>query len=135
MPTPFDQELAAAQGRGNVGTIFTTGAIRTVGGSSTAQVRATDAYANLSLAMMVAPSPDWFTGIASLPLKRSGQWIDNATVTLCAWDSATNDAKTYKADKIAVNPFAATALNTAPMFVQDGNRVPVGTATVRRVGS
>ena len=135
MATPFDQELAAAQARGNVGAIFTTSAVWTVGGTTSAQVRATDAFPMLSFAMMVAPSPDWFTGVASLVLKRDGKWIDGETVTLYAWDSGTNNATTYKADKIAVNPFLPIALNDAPMFLQKGARVPVGTAMIRKVAS
>ena len=132
--TPFDTELAAAQARGNVGSIFTTGAVWTVGGTTSAQVRATDSFSQVSFAMMCAPSPDWFTGVASLQLKRNGQWIESETVTLYAWDSGTNNATTYKADKIAVNPFVPITLNGAPMFMKDGQRIAVGTATLRRIG-
>ena len=135
MPTPFDQELAAAKARGAVGTVFQYGAIWTVGGTASVQVQATDAFTVLSFANMVAPSPDWFTGVTDVQLKRDGKWIDSETLTLYAWDSGTNDARTYKADKIAVNPFAPTALNGAPMFMQGGNRIPVGTATIRRTGT
>ena len=132
--SPFDQELAAAKARGNVGEIFQTSAIRTVGGSSSAQVRATDAFPLLSFAMMVAPSPDWFTGVSSLALKRDGKWIESETVTLYGWDSGTNNATTYKADKIAANPFVPIAPNDASMFLQKNTRVPVATATIRRIG-
>jgi len=135
MSTPFDQELAAAQGRGSVGAIFTTSAVWTAGGNTTAQVRATDAFPNLSFAMMCAPSPDWFTGVASLALKRNGAWIDQEMVTLYAWDSGTNNATTYKAEKIAVTPFVPITLNDAPMFMKDGRRIPVGTATLRKVAN
>jgi hypothetical protein len=135
MPTPFDQELAAAQSRGMVGTVFQYGAIWTVGGTSSVQVRATDAFPVLSFGNMVAPSPDWFTGVAAVRLKRNGRWIDSETVTLYAWDSGTNGARTYKAEKIAVDPFAPTALNDAPMFVQGGSRIPVGSVTIRKLGA
>jgi hypothetical protein len=133
MSTPFDQELAAATGGGSVGAVFQTGAVWSVGGTTSAQVTATDAFPVLSFAMMVAPSPDWFTGVPALQLKRNGQWIDSETVTLYAWDSGTNDAKTYKADKIAVSPFVPITLNNAPIFMKDGQRIPVGTASIRRV--
>jgi len=133
MSTPFDQELAAAKNGGNVGAIFQTGAIWTVGGNATAQVTATDAFPILSFAMMLAPSPDWFTGVPALMLKRNGQWIDAETVTLYAWDSGTNDARSYKADKIAVVPFVPITLNGAPMFMKEGTRIPVGMATIRKV--
>ena len=135
MATPFDQELATAQARGNVGAIFQTSAVWTAGGTASAQVRATDAFPMLSFGMMVAPSPDWFTGVPSLALKRDGKWIEADTVTLYAWDSGTNNATTYKADKITVNPFVPIALNDAPMFLQKGTRVAVGTATIRKISN
>ena len=67
-----------------------------------------------------------------MALKRNGQGSHTETFTLYAWDSGTNNAMTYKAEKIAVNPFAPTALNDAPMFMKDAKRVPVGTVTIRR---
>jgi hypothetical protein len=134
MATPFDQELASAKSRGAVGAIFQYGPIWTAGGTSSLQLRATDAFPMVSFANMLAPSPDWFTGITAIELKRNGQWIDSETVTLYAWDSGTNDARTYKAQKIAVSPFAPITLNDAPMFMQGGSRIPVGTATIRKVG-
>jgi hypothetical protein len=135
LPSPFDQELAAAKDRGAVGTVFQYGAIWTVGGTASFSVRATEAFPAVSFANMVALSPDWFTGVSEIALKRDGRWIESETVTLYAWDSGTNDARTYKAEKIVVNPFAPIALSDAPMFNQGGNRKPVGTATIRKVGS
>jgi len=135
MPSPFDRELAAAKDRGAVGTIFQYDAIWTVDGTTRFDVRATDAFPMVSFANMVAPSPDWFTGVSEIALKRDGRWIDSETVTLYAWDSGTNDARTYKAEKIAVNPFAPIALNDTPIFSQGGNRKAVGTVTIRKVGS
>ena len=135
MPSPFDQELAAAKDRGAVGAIVQYGAIWTVGGTTTFKVRASDAFTMISFANMVAPSPDWFTGVSEITLKRDGRWIESETVTLYAWDSGTNDARTYKAEKIAVNPFIPIALNDTPMFNQGGNRKAVGTVTIRKVGS
>ena len=133
LTSPFDGELAAAQREGTVGTIFTLRPVRAVGGKSTAQFKATDAHPVVSFAAMVAPSPDWFTGVSVVQLKRDGKWIDFETITLYAWDSGTNNATTYMAPKIAVNPFLPIAVNAAPMFVRDGKTVPVGSVTIRKV--
>lgn len=133
--TPFDSELDSAHGKGSVGGIFQFNPIRTVGGKSSAQFTATDRHPLLSLAAMVAPSPDWFTGITAIALKRDGRWIDGDTITLYAWDSGTNNATTYVAPKVAVTPFQPITLNDAPVFVRDGNRIPVGTLTIRRVNA
>ena len=131
--TPFDKEIAAAKGHGNVGTVFNFEPLKTEGATTTATFEATDGYPLVSLAAMVAPSPDWFTGLASFALKRDGKWIDSETVTLYAWDSGTNNATTYKAKKITAKPFQPIAINGAPMFVKDGKKVPVATLTIRRM--
>ena len=131
--SPFDSEIDAARGKGSVGAMFQLSPIHVVGGKSTTRVSASGRYDLLSLAAMVAPSPDWFTGVPAVQLKRDGQWIDQETITLYAWDSGTNNATTYKAPKIAATPFQPIAINSAPMFVKDGNKIPVGTVTIRRV--
>lgn len=133
--TPYDAELAAARAQGRVGGIFQLQPVRSVGGQSRAQFTASDDHPLVSLAAMVAPSPDWFTGISAIALKRDGHWIDSATLTLYAWDSGTNNATTYRAPKIAAVPLQPIALNDAPMFVQDGKRIPVGTVTLRRIAA
>ena len=107
--------------------------MRISGGEVSAQFEADDEHPMVSFAQMVAPSPDWFTGVTAVSLKRDGRWIDSETMPLYAWDSGTNAATTYTATKIEQRPFVPTALNRAPMFVRDGNPVPVGKVTIRKV--
>ena len=131
--SPFDKEIDSAKKAGDVGAVFTFDPVKTVGGMTTATFEATDTYHAVSLAAMVAPSPDWFTGLSNFELKPNGKWIDGDTVKIYAWDSGTNNATTYKASKIAANPFVPISLNSAPMFVKGGEKVPVATLTIRRV--
>ena len=131
--SPFDMEIAGAQDQGAVGNVFMLAPVRIAGGESRAEFKADDRHAMVSFATMIAPSPDWFTGVASVALKRDGRWIDGETLPLYAWDSGTNDATTYQAAKVAVAPFAPTAVNRAPMFVRDGQPVPVGKVTIRKL--
>jgi hypothetical protein len=131
--SPFDMEIAGAQDKGAVGNVFMLSPVRIAGGESKAEVRADDMHSMLSFAQMIAPSPDWFTGVTSVALKRDGRWIDGETMPLYAWDSGTNNATTYLASKVAVDPFVPTSLNKAPMFVRDGKPVPVGKVTIRKV--
>jgi hypothetical protein len=131
--SPFDKEIADAQDKGAVGSVFKLSPVRIVGGEARAEFKADDMHPMVSFAEMVAPSPDWFTGVASVELKRDGRWIDGVTMPLYAWDSGTNNATTYQAPKIAVQPFAPVALNRAPMFVRDGAPVPVGKVTLRKL--
>lgn len=130
---PFDREIAGAQDQGAVGSVFMLSPVRISGGEVSAQFEADDEHPMVSFAQMVAPSPDWFTGVTAVSLKRDGRWIDSETMPLYAWDSGTNAATTYTAAKIEQQPFVPTALNRAPMFVRDGNLVPVGKVTIRKV--
>ena len=131
--SPFDMEIAGAQDKGAVGSVFMLSPIRIAGGESSAQFKADDAHAMLSFAQMVAPSPDWFTGVTAVPLKRDGRWVESESMALVAWDSGTNDATTFQAAKVAVHPFVPIAINTNPIFVRDGKPVPVGKVTIRKL--
>ena len=131
--SPFDMEIAGAQDKGAIGSSFMLSPVRNEGGESRAEFKADDMHALFSFATMIAPSPDWFTGVASVPLKRDGRWIETQTLPLYAWDSGTNGATTYQAMKVAVEPFAPTSINRAPMFVRDGAPVPVGKVTIRKL--
>ena len=130
---PFDMEVAGAQDKGVVGTVFMLAPIRVVNGESSAQFKADDEHPMVSFAQMVAPSPDWFTGVTAIELKRDGRWIDAETLPLYAWDSGTNAATTYLAPKVAIDPFVPTSINASPIFVHDGKPVPVGKVTLKKI--
>ena len=49
----------------------------------------------VSLVSMIAPSPDWFVGVADLQLRDGDDWVDSLTVDLYAWDAGTDDGVTY----------------------------------------
>lgn len=54
-----------------------------------------DDHPLVSLVSMIAPSPDWFVGVADFQLRDGGDWIDSLTVDLYAWDAGTDDGVTY----------------------------------------
>lgn len=130
---PFDMEIAGAQDKGAVGAVFTLSPIRIANGESSAQFQADDEHPMVSFAQMVAPSPDWFTGVTAVELKRDGRWIEAETLPLYAWDSGTNAATTFLAPKVAIDPFAPTSINASPIFVRDGKPVPVGKVTLKKI--
>ena len=129
--SPFDMEIAGAQDKGAVGGVFMLAPIRIAGGESKAEFKADDKHTMVLFAQMIAPSPDWFTGVASVELKRGGRWIDGETMPIYAWDSGTNNAATYQAAKVAVEPFAATSISRAPMFVRDATPGRVAKVPIR----
>lgn len=44
---------------------------------------------------MVAPSPDWFVGVAGLPLRENDAWRDNVVVDLVPYDAGTDSGISF----------------------------------------
>ena len=91
----------------------------------------------VSLATMIAPSPDWFVGIDGLTL-RSGNnginngWKDTFTVDVFPYDAGTENGDGYSGSNSATNPLAVitSRSNTTPF-----NANKIGTVTFTFVDS
>ena len=81
---------------------------------------------------MLAPSPDWFTGVADFDLMTDSRWIDEVTLPLWAWDSGTDGGTTYAAPDHDLQPQQSVRLVATPHFLTPNGLIPVGTATIRR---
>lgn len=129
---PLDDEIRAAIGAGTAGVLFMTGALRDLKDSLVATVQVDEAHPTVSLVAMVAPSPDWFTGVANVNLIENGAWAASRTLELNAWDSGGHDGTTYKAADRDNNPKKPTSRAVSRHFVVNGASVPVGTVTFTR---
>lgn len=76
-------------------------------------------HALVSLVSMIAPSPDWFVGVADLPLRDANGWVDSLTVDLYGWDAGTDDGVTYASPNAASMPHV-------PIFPLDDGMFKVG---------
>ena len=58
----------------------------------------------LTVISMVAPSPDWFSGVASLDLcnHNTGEWKDSIKLDLKAYDAGTDRGMTFTAEDDAI---------------------------------
>lgn len=82
------------------------------------------AHPLVSLVAMIAPSPDWFTGVHALSLRDGDGWISSLCVDLYGWDAGTDHGTTYVAGDIeAVPHLPITALTSGPFLVN--GQVPV----------
>ena len=71
------------------------------------EVEVTQDFPLVSIVTMLAPSPDWFTGIKKVSLcdTSSGMWMDNHTIyNLDPWDAGTDNGTTFMADDYATMP-------------------------------
>ena len=131
--TPLDQEIQAAVAAGNAGMLVETDALRNFNDSLIAVIHVDSLHPLVSMVMMVAPSPDWFTGISSVNMMENGQWAATRTFDLIGWDSGGDDGTTYKAPDMDTNPKKPTSRAMTPHFVINGTVVPVGTLTLTRM--
>jgi hypothetical protein len=88
--TPLDLEVQAAVEVGTAWSIVQApGALATPATTVGAFEMDSD-YPLITLTSMVAPSPDWFVGVDSLPLFESGQWRPLVSVDLFPYDAGTD---------------------------------------------
>jgi hypothetical protein len=128
--TPLDEEIRAAVAAGSAGALFESGPLRDFGDSVVATVRVDAAHPLVSVVAMIAPSPDWFTGVSDVNLMENGQWVTSRTIQLRAWDSGGDDGMTYKARDMDANPKKPTMMAMTRHFVANGTPVPVATLTL-----
>lgn len=127
--TPLDAEIKSAIAAGKAGTLFETAALKNFKDSIVTTIKVDDAHPLVSLVMMVAPSPDWFTGVRDVDLRENGAWTASRTLDLLAHDSGGDDGTTYMAPDKDTNPKKSTSQAMTPHFVINGQVVPVGSVT------
>ena len=129
---PLDGEIKAAIQKRGGALIETMEPIRNVPGQAVVSFEIDAAHPLVSIAAMIAPSPDWCAVAPSVSLLENGQWVAKKTVSLEAWDMGTDSATSYRALDSDTQPRGTIQLNELPYFVKNGQRVPVGSATFVR---
>jgi len=129
----LSDEIAAAIAEGSAQYVLSGGGIRPSPGEVSLDLQIEETHPLVTLVSMIAPSPDWFVGVADLPLLQSGHWIDSLTVELRGWDAGTDNGTTYAAVDAPTLPHVPiTPLEDGPFRV-NGQVPALGTFTfVRR---
>lgn len=131
--SPLNDEIKVAIAKGDAGALFESDPLFTFPGTLSASFTVDTAHPNVSVVAMVAPSPDWFTGVQSVPLHTARGWVDTVTLPLWVWDAGTDLGTTYHADDADALPRQSTRLNASPHFLATARLEPVGTITFTRV--
>ena len=130
---PLDAEIKAAIASGAAGALIETpDPLRDVPGKAVTTFEIDEAHPMVSIAAMIAPSPDWCAVAANVMLYENGQWAAKKTVELVAWDMGTDSATSYRALDDDTQPRGTLQLNDSPYFVMSGKRMPVGSVTFVR---
>jgi len=131
--SPLTEEINTAKQAGTVGALFESEPLFSFPGTISARFMIDDAHPFVSAAAMVAPSPDWFTGISKVSLRKDGKWVEKVTYKLFAMDAGTDSGTTYKAADADTMPRQSVRLNAAPQFMDANGLKPVGTVTFTRL--
>ena len=131
--SPLDEEINAAVAAGTAGMLFESGPLRDFAESLVVTFTVDSAHPFVSFGAMIAPSPDWFTGMSNLNLMENNDWAASKTLSLYAYDSGGDDGTTYKADDKDNNPKKPTMMNSSQHFIANGAPVPVATVTITKM--
>jgi Spondin_N len=130
---PLDAEIKAAVAAGNAVALTESDPLKDFSQTATTQVTVDDAHTMVSLVAMIAPSPDWFAGVADVDLMENGAWVASKTVDVRPYDSGGDSGDTYLADDADADPKQPTRLNEDRHFVKDGAVQPVARITFTKM--
>lgn len=126
-------ELEEATERKRVKQVFRADGLAKVPGRMSTTLIVSETHSRVSFITMIAPSPDWFTGLAGIRLRDDAGWRAKATYTLWAWDAGTDRGPTYTSQNDPSQPAESIRLVASPHFLDKGGLKQVGTATFTRV--
>jgi hypothetical protein len=102
-------------------------------GQQSLMISADEKFHYLSFVTMVAPSPDWFTGISGLNLIENGQWIRNKTIPLYVYDAGTDSGTAFNTEHyIREQPLPITLKNDTFLY-PDGKLKPIAYLNITMV--
>jgi hypothetical protein len=130
--SPLDAEIGEAIGARTAERVIAGPALGRSPDSTSFEFEISQGFPLVTVVTMVAPSPDWFTGVAGLALFRDGAWVDEVRVDLYAFDAGTDSGTTYTSPDQETSPRARIARLTYPL-TSGPNAPSIGTFTFRRV--
>jgi len=90
------------------------------------EIEVCEEYPMVSMAAMIGPSPDWFTGLDSVCLIEEGRWVDKKIVMIYAYDAGTMEGKSYEDKGKKTQPQDKIMRIEKEPFLCDGELIPVG---------
>ncbi len=127
--SPLSSEVDVAIGNASAETLLDGGGIRPSPGVIRLTFTISEAYPLVTLVSMLAPSPDWFVGVAGLRLREEDRWVDTLTVDLFSYDAGTDSGTTYAAANQATDPAQSIAKIETGLFLVNDEVPPVATFT------
>ena len=125
-------ELAEGRRRGRVAGELVLPGIGAGAGTFAFELDLTEKHRFVSFATMLAPSPDWFTGVSGVALMGNAGWVDR-TVPLWVWDAGADSGPDFTGPNIDTQPRQNVRLLTHPAFLTADGLRPIGHASFERL--
>ncbi|MEZ4652174.1 MAG: spondin domain-containing protein [Candidatus Eisenbacteria bacterium] len=117
--TPLRDEIEAAIAAGHAHEVISGDGIGRSPGSVDVIFGMHRDYPLVTVVSMIAPSPDWFVGVRSLPLHDGSGWVDSLVVDLYAYDAGTDSGVEYGSSNEPTVPHVpVAAIEEAPFLVE-----------------
>lgn len=98
-------EVNTAVAAGTARAPFTSGSVSPSPGTSIKTFSTSTAFPLITVVSMVAPSPDWFVGVNSLPLfDEYDGWVDEVVIDLDPWDAGSDSGISYNSPDADLDP-------------------------------
>lgn len=131
--SPLDQEMQTAVAAGTGFGLIRGDAIGRSPGSTSVEFEIRREHPLVTLVSMVAPSPDWFTGVHDLSLIENGDWVAQKVVTLYPYDAGTDSGVSYLSPDEDTSPRQPIRQIDGFPFAVQGAVAPIGSFSFRRV--
>ncbi|WP_305461026.1 spondin domain-containing protein [Photobacterium leiognathi] len=121
--TTLESEIGIIQNNGNSGHTISGNGIPATDDDVEVQFDISQDYPLVSVITMLAPSPDWFTGVDSVALFKEGKWQNEVEVQLWVYDAGSDSGIDFTAPDFPISPpnpiYLLTTLRVDTDF-QDG---------------
>ena len=119
-------ELAEGRRRDRVGAEVVVPGLDSGVGQFAFDLELSEKHRFVSLATMLAPSPDWFAGVASVELRAADAWRDTLTLPLWVWDAGADSGPDFTGPNLDTQPRQSVRLLTHPAFLRPEGLRPIG---------
>jgi len=103
-------------------------------GDNVFQVLSTQDADLVSVVTMLAPSPDWFVGVAGADLFVDGAWTERLVLDLGAYDAGTDSGSGFRSPNSDTEPSQPISGPRDSAFADAAAEARFGTVTIERVG-
>lgn len=129
----IERDVAAAVAAGMAERSQVGPAISVMPATVSMEIAVSQRFPLYTLVTMIAPSPDWFVGVAGVPLFENGQWVAEKKYELDPWDAGTDSGQTFTSADVITSPQSVvTRITNAPLS-PNGQVTSLGTFTFTRI--